>query len=37
MNNKQTKPQEKKLFTREQNKANKVSNESLYFKLLFAY
>ena len=36
MNNKQTKPQEKKLF-REQNKANKVSTESLYFKLFFAY
>ena len=33
---KQTKPQEKKLF-REQNKANKVSTESLYFKLFFAY
>ena len=30
--NKQTKPQEKKLF-REQNKANKVLTESLYFKL----
>ena len=34
--NKQTKPQEKKLF-REQNKANKVSTESLCFKLFFAY
>ena len=30
--NKQTKPQEKKLF-KEQNKANKVLTESLYFKL----
>ena len=30
--NKQTKPQEKKMF-REQNKANKVLTESLYFKL----
>ena len=27
----------KKLFSREQNKANKVSTESLYFKLFFAY
>ena len=34
--NKQTKPQEKKLF-REQNKANKVLTESLCFKLFFAY
>ena len=34
--NKQTKPQGKKLF-REQNKANKVLTESLYFKLFFAY
>ena len=34
--NKQTKPQEKKLFS-EQNKANKVLTESLYFKLFFAY
>ena len=36
MNNKQTKPQEKKLFT-EQTKPNKVLTESLYFKLFFAY
>ena len=34
--NKQTKPQEKKLF-REQKKVNEVLTESLYFKLFFAY